>query len=151
MATPLLRLPGLPPRFPPPWSPPAPHPQTIICARWRSSSSLGYSPHLPPYYSFCSIGDSPFSPAGWPRSGFKRLSGSRSPPTTRFPRFQRLATQPIPPLCLDLRHPGLFAHRGPCGSAGIALGRRLGTWRVTGALRKLPLCCQCNRRKRCRI
>lgn len=56
-----------------------------------------------------------------------------------LPGSHPLASHPIPRLCLDPGHRGLFAHRGPCGSAGTGLGRRLGTWWVTGALRKLPL------------
>lgn len=130
---------------------PLPHPPAVFCAPRRSTLSTSSSPlfHLIPVSAPLDILS--LSLARRPRHQVQVFKRVPQPLHGPLPRSHPLALHPIPPLCLDPGHRGLSAHRRPCGSAGTTLGRRLGTWWVTGALRKLPLCCQCNRRKRCRI
>lgn len=88
-----------------------------------------------PYCSFCLLAF-PFSAQHPVRV---RYGGSRSPPTTRFPRFQRLATQPIP-LCALTSDTQASSHTEGCpaGARGLRWEGEIGHWRVTGAPWKLP-------------
>lgn len=145
--TPFPRLLGLAPLFPAPWSTPSPHPPTIFCAPRRSTS---FTP-LPPYSSFCSIRYLSVFSCPPPPVRFQVFKRAPEPFHGPLPRSHPLASHPIPPLCLDRGTAASSHTQAPAGAAETGQGMGLGTWRVTGALRKLPLCCQCNRRKRCRI